>query len=132
MLIHIFHKNHLQVPNSYLSSNGFSSPPISLWHRNNNIRLPASFSSVIETTRSILSSLSLSVKRSGWGVPLVSKWARTEIGVERIFMGVFSLCYVVILGKRKNQMEASLFLGKSPFGFMHERIQHFPNDSRRF
>ena len=83
---YIFHKNHLQVCSSNLISNGRNSPLISLWHRKISIRLPASFSSLTETTCSILMVSPLSLRRSGWGVPFSSKCARTSMGVERIFM----------------------------------------------
>jgi len=93
---YIFHRNHLQVPISNLISNGRSSPLISLWQRKHSILLPASFSSVTETTCSILISLSLSLRRSGWGVPSVSKWARTSMGVIRIFMVLVPLSFLAI------------------------------------
>ena len=90
---YILYRYHLQVPSSNLISNGLSSLLISLWHRKQGIRLPASFSSVTERTCLIFRVSPLSLKRSGWGVPSVSKWARTEMGVERIFM----VCGLLIL-----------------------------------
>lgn len=80
--VYIFHRYHLHVFSSYLSSKGRRLPLISDWQRKRSIRLPASFSSVTVTLL-ILSSWPSSLNRKGWGLPFSN-----QAKVDDLFLGL--------------------------------------------